>query len=73
MKKVLKLTEIDCANCAARMERGIKRIEGIQSAAVSFITKKVVVNYSDECDFDSILKLIKAEVKKVEPDCEVKC
>ncbi len=72
MKKVLKLTEIDCANCAARMERGIKRIEGIQSAAVSFITKKVVVNYSDECDFDSILKLIIAEVKKVEPDCEVK-
>ena len=70
MKKTFKMIDLDCANCAAKMEAAIKKIDGVKSATVSFMTQKMTIEADDE-RFDEIVKLAVKECKKVEPDCEV--
>ena len=70
MKKTFKLEEVDCANCAARMERKINEIEGVISASVSFMTQKLTIE-ADEKYFDNIIKAAQKAIKKVEPDCRI--
>lgn len=69
MKKTFKLQDLDCANCAAKMENEINKLEGVE-ATVSFMTQKLTVSAPDEC-FDDIMKKIVKLCKKVEPDCEI--
>ena len=71
MKKVLKVTDIDCAHCAAAMEKGISKIEGITYASVSFLTQKIILEYEDGIDFNSLLPQIIKAVKKVDSDCDL--
>ena len=54
MKKTYKLTDLDCANCAAKMENAIKKIDGVSDASVSFLTQKLVLE-ADESRLDDIL------------------
>lgn len=68
MKKRFKLTDLDCANCAAKMEEAIKKINGVNDATVSFMAQKMTVD-ADDARFDDIMKEIVAVCKKVEPDC----
>lgn len=68
MKKTYKLTDLDCANCAAKMEDAIKKINGVNDASVSFMTQKMTIDAQDDL-FDSILEKVIAVCKKVEPDC----
>ena len=70
MKKTFKLIDLDCANCAAKMEDAIKKIDGVKSATVSFMTQKMTIEADDE-RFDESVKLAVKACKKVEPDCEV--
>lgn len=70
MKKTFKLEDLDCANCAAKMENGIKKIEGVQSASVSFMTQRLTIE-AEEKDFDAIMKQVAAVCRKVEPDCRI--
>lgn len=70
MKKKFKLTDLDCANCAAKMEDAIKRIDGVNDAAVSFMTQKLTIDADDE-RFDEIMTQVVAACKKVEPDCTI--
>lgn len=70
MKKVFKLDEVDCANCAAKMEDGIRKIDGVTYAAVSFMAQKLVIE-ADDSIFDKVLKEAEKIIKKVEPDCEI--
>lgn len=70
MKKTFKLIDLDCANCAAKMENAIKKIDGVTNASVSFMTQKLTLE-ADDALFDSVLKQAVAVCKKVEPDCEV--
>ena len=70
MKKSYKLEELDCAHCAAKMEEAIKKIDGVNSASVNFIAQKLTVD-ADDGRFDEIMKKISAEIKKIEPDCEI--
>ncbi len=69
MKKTFKC-EVDCANCAAKMEEAIKKIDGVESARVNFMTQKLVLEAADDV-FDSVLKEAVKACKKVEPDCEI--
>ena len=62
------LSEIDCANCAAKVEQKIKKIKGVQDATVVFLTKKVTIT-ADEADFDRIIAEAQAAIKKIEPEC----
>ena len=70
MKKTFRLIDLDCANCAAKMEDAIKKIDGVKNATVSFMTQKMTIEADDE-RFDEVVKLAVKACKKVEPDCEV--
>ncbi len=70
MKKTFKLIDLDCANCAAKMETAIKKIDGVVDATVSFMTQKMTVE-ADDARFDAIMKQVVKACKKVEPDCEI--
>ena len=70
MKKSYKLQDLDCANCAAKMETAINKINGVNKATVSFMTQKLTID-ADDSRFDEILKETVATIKKVEPDCTV--
>ena len=70
MKKKFKLQDLDCANCAAKLEEGIKKINGVKDASVSFMTQKMTIEAEEE-DFDRIMQEVVKVCAKVEPDCKV--
>lgn len=70
MKKKFDLIDLDCANCAAKMEEAIKKIDGVEDATVSYVTQKMTVTAPDD-RFDAIMKQVVKVCKKVEPDCEI--
>lgn len=70
MKKTFRMIDLDCANCAAKMERAIRNIDGVTSATVSFMTQKLTLE-ADDARFDQIVKEAVKACKKVEPDCEI--
>lgn len=70
MKKVFKLEDLDCANCAAKMERAIAKIDGVYAAAVSFMSQKLTID-ADDAKFEDIMKEVIKTCKKVEPDCRI--
>ena len=71
MKKTWKLRDLDCANCAAKMERAIGALDGVEKATVSFMTQKMTVEIAEGADADAILKQAVQCIKKIEPDCSV--
>lgn len=70
MKKIYKLKGLDCANCAAKMESQIRKIKGIESASISFITGRMTIECNEE-KLDEIMKQIKKRVKMEEPDVTI--
>ena len=70
MKKKFKLQDLDCANCAAKMEEAIKKIDGVNDASVSFMMQKMTID-ADDARYDEIVKEAVAICAKVEPDCKV--
>ena len=70
MKKTYKI-EVDCANCANKMEIAAKKTEGIKDAVVNFMTLKMKVEFEDAADVDAVMKNVLANCKKVEDDCEI--
>ena len=70
MKKTFKLIDLDCANCAAKMEAAIKKLDGVNDASVSFLSQKMTIDAEDD-KFDEIVKQAVKVCTKVEPDCEV--
>ena len=70
MKKAFKLEDLDCANCAAKMERAIAQIPGVNRVTVSFMAQKMVLD-ADDAAFGNILAEAIRCIQKVEPDCRV--
>ncbi len=70
MKKKFKMENLDCANCAAKMETAINKIAGVKEATVSFMTQRLVIEADDD-RFDEIVKEVVKACKKVDADCEV--
>lgn len=68
MKKRFTLENLDCANCAAKMEAAIRKIDGVHDAAVSFMTQKLTLE-ADDARFDEIVEQAAAACKKVDRDC----
>ncbi|WP_294541759.1 cation transporter [uncultured Gemmiger sp.] len=62
--------EVDCANCAAKIENAVKALPGVQSASVSFMAQKMLLEAEDS-QFDAILKQAVKAAKKIEPDFEI--
>ena len=70
MKKKFKLQDLDCANCAAKMEEAIKKIDGVNDASVSFMTQKLVIDAADD-RFEEIMNEVERVCAKVEPDTKI--
>lgn len=70
MKKTFKMTDLDCAHCAAKMEDGIKKLAGVQGASVNFLSQKMTVE-ADDARFDEIMQQVVKLCKKIEPDCVI--
>ena len=70
MMKVFRLDEVDCANCALKMENAVKKLDGVRSVSVSFLTQKLTLE-ADDAVFDSVLQNALRVLAKVEPDCRV--
>lgn len=68
MKKSFKLIDLDCANCAAKMEDAINRLPGVTSATVSFLTQRMTIEADD---VDAVMKDVVKCCRKVEPDCQI--
>lgn len=69
MKKKFKI-EVDCANCAAKMEDAVKRLDGVNDVNINFMTQKMKLD-ADDARFDEIMDEVVKTCKKVEPDCEI--
>lgn len=70
MKKKFKMVDLDCANCAAKMEAAIKKLDGVNDATVSFMMQKLTID-ADDARFDEIMQEVVKVCKKVEPDCQI--
>ena len=70
MRKVYELEDLDCANCARKMQEAIEKIDGVNSCSVNFLSQKMTLDADDD-KFDAILKEAVKAIKKVEPDCTV--
>ena len=70
MKKTFELEDLDCVNCALKMQEAILKIPGVQNCEVSFIKQKMTIE-ADDAEFDKIVKQAVKAISKVEPDCTV--
>ena len=68
MKKVFKLRDLDCANCAAKMEAAIAKLDGVENVSVNFMTQKLTLEAADS-QFEHVRQEAQKAIRKVEPDC----
>lgn len=70
MKKTYKI-DVDCANCANKMEAAAKNTDGVKDATVNFMTLKMIVEFEEGKEPKSVMKEVIKNCKKVEDDCEI--
>ncbi|MBE6106166.1 cation transporter [Anaerovibrio lipolyticus] len=70
MKKTYKI-DVDCANCAAKMEDAANKVNGVKAASVNFMALKMKVEFEDGVEPNDVMKNVLADCRKVEPDCEI--
>ena len=70
MTKTYKI-EVDCANCAEKMQEAAAKTEGVAEATVSFMTQKMKVEFAEDADEKSVMKQVLKACRKVEPDCDI--
>jgi len=63
--------EVDCPNCAAKMEQAVQNTDGVKQATISFITLKLKVEYEDGVDEKKVMKQALKNCRKIESDCEI--
>ena len=70
MKRVFELEELDCAHCAMKMEDAIRKIQGVNSVSINFLSQKMVIE-AEEALFPEIIKKAQKEIKKVDRNCRI--
>ena len=70
MRKTFELEDLDCANCARKMQEAIAKMDGVKNVSVNYMAQKMVLEADDDV-FDNVLKDAIKAIKKVEPDCTV--
>lgn len=70
MKKTYRI-EVDCANCANKMEAAAAKVEGIAAVTVNFMTQKMIVEFTEGADAAAVMQQVRKVCKKVESDCEI--
>ncbi len=71
MTKVYKLQDLDCANCAAKMEKGASKVSGVKEVRFNFLTQKMTLEVEDDKDIEKIVAEIQKVCAKIEPDCKI--
>ena len=71
MKKIYLLEDLDCAHCAAKMEDGIRKLDGVEKATVNFLSQKMILEIAEGTDMETLMKQVSAVCKKVDPNCSV--
>ncbi|MBO5098614.1 MAG: cation transporter [Clostridia bacterium] len=70
MKKIFEVEDLDCAHCAAKIEKAVSQLEGVNEVTVSFLTQKITLDAQDD-KFDAVVKEMVKIAKKTEPDMEI--
>lgn len=70
MKRTYKV-EVDCANCAAKMEDNIKKIDGVGDATLNFMTQRLIVEFEDGVEINAVMQAVYKACKKIESDCVI--
>ena len=70
MRKSFKLEEIDCANCANKLQDALAKLDGVDSVSVNLLTQKLTLSAADD-HFDEVLERVIKLTSEIEPDCEV--
>lgn len=70
MKKIFEVQDLDCAHCAAKIEKAVSELEGVNEVTVSFLTQKITLDAEDD-KFSAIVKEMVKIAKKTEPDMEI--
>lgn len=70
MTKTFKMQDLDCANCARKMEDAIRKLDGVAEVHVNFLTQKMILT-ADDARFDEIVKEAVKQIRRVDPDCSV--
>lgn len=70
MKKTFKLEDLDCANCAAKMEKAVSKLDGVSAVRVNFMQQSMMLEAEDD-KFDAVLKAAQKAMKKIEPDVTI--
>lgn len=70
MKKTYMLEDLECAHCAAKMEEGIAKLDGVISVRVNFLAQKMILE-AEDCRFDDVLKEAVKICRRIEPDCTI--
>ena len=70
MRKSFRLDEIDCANCALKLQDALARVDGVRSVSVNFMTQKLTLE-AEDARFDAVLDQVVQVAARVEPDCEI--
>ena len=70
MTKIFRLKDLECANCAAKMEQNIKKLDAVNQASVNFLTQKMMIDAEDE-QFDNVMQQVVKICHKIEPDCKI--
>ena len=70
MRKSFRLDEIDCANCALKLQDALARVDGVRSVSVNFMTQKLTLE-AEDARFDAVLDQVVKVAARVEPDCEI--
>lgn len=70
MKKTYKI-DVDCANCADKMEAAAQKTAGVKNATVNFMALKIIVDFENDQNIDMVMREVRKNCKKVEDDCEI--
>jgi len=71
MRRLINMIDLDCANCAQRMEANIAKLNGVKYISVNFLTQKMVIEIDDNFDFDEVMKYVKKTVKIINRDTDI--
>ncbi len=70
MKKILRIENLECADCTSKMERAVRKIDGVSQVSVNFVTQKMTLE-ADEGIFEEVAEKAAKACRRIEPDCRV--
>ncbi len=71
MRKTYNMIDLDCANCAMRMEQNIAKLNGVRYISVNFLTQKMIIDIDDGFNYDEVMKYVRKTVQIINSDCDI--